>query len=82
MSLTPVRRSSPIPHSRQGFEPVLQGRITMEKANKPTPSYVGVDVSKHRLDVYLRAADMKLTFADDTRGITLCLSILSGFRLL
>jgi hypothetical protein len=25
----------------------------MEKANKPVPSYVGIDVSKHRLDVLI-----------------------------
>ena len=53
----------------------------MEKANKPTPSYVGVDVSKHRLDVYLRAADRKLTFADDTRGITTLSEHLVGLPL-
>ena len=41
----------------------------MKKANKSTPSYVGIDVSKHRLDVYLRPDGTKLAFTNDSSGI-------------
>ena len=53
----------------------------MEKANKPIPSYVGIDVSKHRLDVYLRPDGTKLTFANDSRGITTLSGHLSSLSL-
>ncbi|MCB8878587.1 IS110 family transposase, partial [Acidisoma silvae] len=42
----------------------------MKKVNKPTPSFVGIDVSKHRLDVYLRPDGTKLTCANDSGGIS------------
>ena len=53
----------------------------MENANKPTPSYVGVDVSKHRLDVYLRPDGTKLTFANDSSGIATLSEHLVGLPL-
>ena len=41
----------------------------MENTTKPIERYVGIDVSKHRLDVYLRPEATKLSFSNDSSGI-------------
>jgi hypothetical protein len=68
-SQVPPRSASENPNGRQGFEPVLQGRVMMEHRSSPAPAFVGIDVSKYRLDVYVRPANSALSFARDAAGI-------------
>ena len=64
-SLVPHPPLAPNPNSRQGYEPVLQGWVTMSKT-VAMPSYVGIDVSKSRLDVHVRPDGTAFSFARDT----------------
>ena len=41
----------------------------MEKTKNSIPSYVGIDVSKHRLDFHLRPDGKRLIFTNDSIGI-------------
>src|SRR3954469_20048174 len=61
-SQVPPRSASENPNSRQGHEPVLQGRVTMEHGPSPPPAFVGIDVSKDRLDVHVRPTNSALSF--------------------
>src|SRR3954470_17543226 len=70
-SQVPSCTASENPNSRQGLEPVLQGRVIMEHGSSPAPApaFVGIDVSKHRRDVHVRPANSALSFARDADGI-------------
>src|SRR4029453_12947315 len=53
------------PNSRlgRGASPLAQGRVRMEA------TVVGIDVSKDRLDVYVRPSGESLVFSRDTAGL-------------
>jgi len=57
------------PNSRQGrtASPHSQGRVMEQPAT--TPSFVGIDVSKDRLDVHLRPAGQAFTIARDSKAL-------------
>jgi transposase len=56
------------PNSRQGHEPALQGRVTMS-APTTVSSYVGIDISKNRLDVHVRPAGTAFSVPRDPNGL-------------
>jgi transposase len=76
---SPCRNASENPNSRQGFEPVLQGRVTMEHGSSAAPAFVGIDVSKSRLDVHVRPTNAALSFARDAAGIPALAAHLASF---
>jgi transposase len=59
------------PNSRLGLEasPHLQGRV-MEQPTT-SPSFIGIDVSKDRLDVHVRPSGETFAIANDGKGFTL-----------
>lgn len=46
----------------------MQGKVSPERS-ATTPVYVGIDVCKDRLDVYIHPAGLKLAFANSPEGI-------------
>ena len=77
MPLGPSPKRSLVPHppfvlypnSRQGHEPALQGRVTMSTPTTVS-SYVGIDISKNRLDVHVRPAGTAFSVPRDPDGLT------------
>ena len=65
----PVRHTSTNPHSRKGFEPALQGRVTMDTHSHATSTFVGIDVSKDRLDVHVLPGGECLALPRDETGL-------------
>jgi transposase len=65
LSISSIRNSN----SRLGRKssPHSQGRV-MERI-PAVPSFVGIDVSKHRLDVHVRPSGQTLTTAPDSKGL-------------
>jgi len=57
----------------------MQGKVSLERSAK-TPIYVGIDVCKTRLDVYLHPLGRRLTFASDPEGIKRLKRSLAGFE--
>ena len=55
----------PNPDSRSGPSPHLQGRVMDEQLT----IFVGIDVSKDRLDVHLRPTDEAFHVARDAKGL-------------
>jgi transposase len=51
----------------------------MEHGPSPAPAFVGVDVSKHRLDVHVRVANSALSFARDAGGVAALAARLASF---
>jgi transposase len=51
----------------------------MEHGSSPAPAFVGVNVSKHRLDVHVRPANSALSFARDAGGISALAGHLASF---
>ena len=56
----------------------MQGKI-MSEQGKPEPVYVGIDVCKERLDVYLHPAGRRLCVANDRAGLKRLKRMLAGF---
>jgi len=55
----------------------MQGKI-MSEQGKPEPVYVGIDVCKERLDVYLHPAGRRLCVANDRAGLKRLKRVLGG----
>jgi transposase len=53
----------------------------MEHGSSPAPAFVGIDVSKHRLDVHVRPTNAALSFARDADGIPALAAHLSRLHL-
>jgi transposase len=51
----------------------------MEHGSSPTSAFVGIDVSKYHLDVYVRPANSALSFARDADGIPALAAHLTSF---
>ena len=66
------------PNSRQGrmASPHSQGRVMEQPAT--VPSFVGIDVSKDRLDVHLRPSGQAFAIARDSKGLEQLVSDLRG----
>jgi transposase len=51
----------------------------MEHGSSPTSVFVGIDVSKYRLDVYIRPTNSALSFANNAEGISALAAHLASF---
>jgi transposase len=51
----------------------------MEHGSSPAPAFVGIDVSKFRLDVHVRPTNAALSFARDAAGIPALVAHLASF---
>src|SRR3954464_8664937 len=51
----------------------------MEHGSSPAPAFVGIDVSKSRLDVHVRPTNAALSFARDAAGISALVAHLASF---
>jgi transposase len=51
-----------------GSKSRMQGKVSPERSTT-TPVYVGIDVCKERLDVYIHPAGLRLAFANSPEGI-------------
>jgi hypothetical protein len=69
MHAAPSTGSTGNPNSRLGREssPHSQGRVMEQPAT--SPNFVGIDVSKDRLDVYVRPSEWTSTAARDGKGL-------------
>jgi transposase len=56
-------------HRRKAVSPHLQGRVMMDQPAADTPAFVGIDVSKSRLDVHLRPSGRAFAVPRDGPGL-------------
>ncbi len=56
------------PEQMMGSKTRMQGKVSPERS-ATTPVYVGIDVCKDRLDVYIHPVGLKLEFANSPEGI-------------
>ena len=54
---------------RKAVSPHLQGRVMMDQPSADTPAFVGIDVSKGRLDVHLRPSNRAFAVPRDGPGL-------------
>ena len=62
-----------------GSKSRMQGKVLPERSAM-TAVYVGIDVCKTRLDVYLHPLDRRLTFTNDAQGIKRLKRSLTAFE--
>ena len=55
------------PEQMTGSKSRMQGKVLLERS--ATPVYVGLDVCKARLDVYIHPTGQKLTVSNDRDGL-------------
>ena len=65
--MAPRRPCPRNPNGHQGQQARIQRNRVMDKA--PAPTFVGIDVSKHRLDIHLRPSGEAFTVDYDDEGV-------------